>query len=123
MDRTEALSSLRGKVEITESVKTRSVVRRQMVCSFDESSVDTPMNHQGHARAASALRHRRGPKKELKQLLVYFSDVGNVDLATVDWHIRFDRNDHTYRMLVNVCWLVSKGLLQTQDDVTSRLMD
>ena len=54
---------------------------------------------------------------------MYFSDVGDVDLATVDWHIRFDRNDQTYRMLVNVCWLVSKGLLQTQDDVTSRLMD
>ena len=40
VDKTEALSSLRGKIEVTESVKTRSVLRRQMVCSYDEISVD-----------------------------------------------------------------------------------
>jgi len=62
-------------------------------------------------------------KKELRRLLVYFVDVGDVDLATVDWHMRFDRNNQTYRMLMNVCWLVAKGLLQTQADGSSRLMD
>jgi hypothetical protein len=37
--------------------------------------------------------------------------------------MRFDRNNQTYRMLMNVCWLVAKGLLQTRADGTSRLMD
>jgi 5-methylcytosine-specific restriction enzyme subunit McrC len=37
--------------------------------------------------------------------------------------MRFDRNNKTYHMLMNVCWLVAKGLLQTQADGTSRLMD
>ena len=125
VDRTEALSSLRGKVEVTESMKTRSVLRRQMVCSYDEFSVDTPMNRIIKATCVLLLRSDIGKarKKELKKQLVYFSDVGDVDLATVDWNMRFDRNNQTYRMLVNVCWLVSKGLLQTQDDGTSRLMD
>ena len=44
MDRTEAVSALRGKIEVTDSLKTRSVLKRQMVCSFDEFSVDTRMN-------------------------------------------------------------------------------
>ena len=44
IDHTDTLSTLRGKFEITDSVKTRSVLRRQMVCSYDEFSIDTPMN-------------------------------------------------------------------------------
>ena len=125
VDRTEALSSLRGKIEVTESVKTRTVLRRQMVCSYDEFSVDTSMNRILKATCVLLLRSdiKKARKKELKRLLVFFSDVGDVDLATVDWHMRFDRNNQTYRMLMNVCWLVYKGLLQTQADGSSRLMD
>ncbi len=55
--------------------------------------------------------------------MAYFGDVGDIDLSAVDWHMRFDRNSQTYRMLMNVCWLVAKGLLQTQSDGTRRLMD
>ena len=125
VDRTDTLSTLRGKIEVSESVKTRSVLRRQLVCSYDEFNVDTRMNRVLKATMVLLVRSdiARARKKELKRLLVYFGDVGDIDLATVDWHMRFDRNNQTYRMLMNVCWLVAKGLLQTQADGTSRLMD
>ena len=125
VDRTDALSTLRGKIEVTESVKTRSVLRRQMVCSYDEFSVDTRMNRVLKATMMLLVRSDidKARKKELKRLLVFFGDVNDVDLSTVDWHMSFDRNNQTYRMLMNVCWLVVKGLLQTQADGSSRLMD
>ena len=125
VDRTDTLSTLRGKIEVSESVKTRSVLRRQMVCSYDEFSVDTTMNQILKATMKMLLRSDidKARRKELRRLLVYFDDVDEIDLATVDWHMRFDRNNQTYRMLMNVCWLVVKGLLQTQADGTSRLMD
>ncbi len=127
LDRTEALSALRGKIEVSESVKTRSVLRRQMVCSYDEFSVDTRMNRILKATCVLLLRSDidKSRKKELKRLLVFFSDVSDIDLGAVDWHMRFNRNNQTYRMLMNVCWLVAKGLLQTQTqaDGSCRLMD
>jgi 5-methylcytosine-specific restriction enzyme subunit McrC len=125
VDRTDTLSTLRGKIEVSESVKTRSVLRRQMVCSYDEFSVDTRMNRILRATMLLLMRSdiNKTRKKELKRLLVYFGDVGDIDLATVDWRMRFDRNNQTYRMLMNVCWLVAKGLLQTQADGPSHLMD
>ena len=125
VDRTEAVSALRGKIEVTDSLKTRSVLRRQMVCSFDEFSVDTRMNRilKATCRLLIGSDIDRGRKKALKRLMAYFGDVGETDLATVDWHMRFDRNNQTYRMLMNVCWLVAKGLLQTQSDGTRRLQD
>lgn len=122
---TEPLSSLRGKIEVTESLKTRSVLRRQLVCGYDEFSIDTNMNRIVKATCMLLLRSdvSKVRKKELKRLIPFFVDVTDVDLSTVDWNMRFNRNNQTYRMLVNVCWLVYKGLLQTQADGTSKLMD
>ncbi|MBR5050111.1 MAG: hypothetical protein IKX75_02100, partial [Desulfovibrio sp.] len=62
-------------------------------------------------------------KKSLRKLMVFFADVKPIDLNFVDWHMRFNRSSQTYRMLMAVCWLVAKGLLQTQDDGTVRMAD
>lgn len=121
----EPLSCLRGKIEVTESVKTRSVLRSQLICSYDEFSVDNAMNRIIKATCLLLLRSdiSKTRKRDLKRLVAYFGDVTDVDLATVDWRLRFGRNDQTYRMLINICWLVYKGLLQTQTDGSTRLMD
>lgn len=125
IDRTEPLSALRGKIEVTESLKTRSHLRRQMVCSFDEFSVDTPMNQILKASMIKLLACdiSKSRKKELKKLLVYFSGVSDISLTTVNWNMRFNRGNQTYRMLMCVCWLLAKGLLQTQTDGSTKMMD
>ena len=125
VNRTEARSSLRGAIKVTESVKSRAIWRRQLVCSYDEFSVDTTMNRVIRATVALLVRSdiSRARKKSLKKLMVYFANVRDIDLHTVDWNMRYDRNNRTYRMLMAVCWLVVKGLLQTQSDGSVRMMD
>ena len=52
--------------------------------------------------------------------------LGNVEplpIYSINWNLRYDRNNQTYRMLVSICYLVLKGLLQTQSDGTTKLMD
>lgn len=123
--RVDSLSSPKGKIEVSESVKTRSVHRKQLVCSYDEFSVDTQMNQILKASMDLLLRSDidKARKKEIKRLMPYFVDVGDVSLSDVNWGMRFDRNSQTYRMLMGVCWLLSKGLLQTQSDGAMRLTD
>ena len=41
---TEALSSLRGKIDIAESIKTQSMLRKQLICTYDVFSVNSIMN-------------------------------------------------------------------------------
>ena len=125
VNRSEARSSLRGKIEVTESVKSQAILRRQLVCSYDEFSVDTTMNRVIKATVALLVRSdiSKARKKSLKKLMVFFADVHDIDLHRVDWNMRFERNNRTYRMLMAVCWLVVKGLLQTQSDGTVRMMD
>ena len=125
VSRTEARSSLRGAIKVTESVKSQAIWRRQLVCSYDEFSVDTTMNRVIRATVALLVRSdiSKARKKSLKKLMVYFANVRDIDLHRVDWNMRYDRNNRTYRMLMAVCWLVVKGLLQTQSDGATRMMD
>ena len=61
-------------------------------------------------------------KKELRNLLLYFKDVGTLDIYNINWNFRFNRNNQSYQMLMSVCYLVIKGLLQTTADGTVKLM-
>lgn len=120
----EALSSLRGKIDIAESIKTQSMLRKQLVCTYDDFSVNSMMNR--IIKSTVELLLRSGitkERKELRKLLVYFSEVDTVDLYTVDWNMQYNRNNQTYRMLISICYLVVKGLLQTNSDGTTKLMD
>ena len=125
LPRAEALATLRGRIDVTETVKTRAVLRRQMVCDYDEFSIDTPMNRilKATMRLLARSDIDKARRKELRGLLAYFADVADIDLMHVDWRLRFNRNNQAYRMLMNVCWLVAEGLLQTQNNGSIRLAD
>lgn len=122
---TEPLSALRGKIDITESIKTQTMLKKQMICTYDEFSVNGTMNRIIKSTVELLLRSdiSKARKKELRKLMVYFGDVEPIDLYTVDWNIRYNRNNQTYRLLISVCYLVVKGLLQTNSDGSTRLMD
>lgn len=125
VDRTEALPTLRGKVEVSESLRTQALVSQRVVCSFDELSLDTSMNRiiKGTAELLMRSGISRERRRRLGELLTHFAEVEPADVRHVDWNMRFDRNSQTYRMLMGVCQLVAKGLLQTTSDGSTRLMD
>ena len=121
----EPLTALRGKMEISETLKTNSIIKRQVVCSYDEFSENAYMNR---IIKTTMLRLMvadvdKSRKKEMKKLLVFLVNVEPLPIYRINWNLRYDRNNQTYRMLVSICYLVLKGLLQTQSDGTSKLMD
>ena len=125
IEKSESLSSLRGRIEISESVKTRSLLKRQLVCSYDDFSENSYMNRIIKSTMELLLHAdiAKARKKELRKLLVYFGNVDLLDVHNINWKIQYNRNNQTYRMLISVCYLVIKGLLQTDTDGTTRLMD
>jgi 5-methylcytosine-specific restriction enzyme subunit McrC len=125
IEQTESTSSPRGRIEISESVKTRSMIRKQLICSYDDFSVNSYLNRIIKTTMEILLHAdiSKARKKELRRLLVYFGDVNLLDVHTINWRVQYNRNNQTYRMLISVCYLVIKGLLQTNSDGTTRLMD
>ena len=122
---TEALSSLRGKIDITESIKTQSLLRKQLICTYDDFTVNCYLNRILKSTMELLLHAdiSKARKKALRKLMIYFADVDVLDIHTINWNIRYDRNNQSYRMLISICYLVVKGLLQTNSDGSTRLMD
>ena len=123
--RTEELSLLRGKIDVSESVKTQTMLKSQMVCSYDEFSVNGLMNRILKSTVYLLLKSDISAKrkKELKKLMVFFADVELIDLNIVNWNIQYNRTDQTYQMMISICYLVVKGLLQTNSYGNTKLMD
>ncbi len=121
----EPLSALRGRINISESIKTRSILKRQMICTYDEFSENSYMNRIIKTTMELLLRADidKARKKEIRKLLVFFGNVDTLDIHVINWKIQYNRNNQTYRMLINICFLVIKGLLQTTSEGTVRLMD
>lgn len=124
IEQTEPLSCLRGKIDVTESIKQQTLIKQQLVCTYDEFSENTYMNRILKTSMELLLRYDipKTRKKELRNLLLYFKNVTTLDIHTINWSFRFNRNNQSYQMLMSVCYLLIKGLLQTTADGTVKLM-
>lgn len=123
--REEALASPRGKLEIGESIKTQVIRKKQLVCNYDEFSVDAYPNRIIKTTMDLLLRGSisKARKKEIRKLMIFFDGISILDIHSINWDIQYDRNNQTYRMLIAVCRFVIKGLLQTTADGSTKIMD
>lgn len=124
-EQTEELVSPRGRIEVSASVKNLSEVRKRVVCSHDEFSPDSRPNRILKATMNTLLRAdiAMKRKRDLRRLLPYFAGVEDVEARRLDWNVQFNRGNGMYQMLLAVCHLVDKGLLQTDAAGKTRLAD
>lgn len=122
---TETCNTIKGKIELNESVKRQSLINNKIVCSYDEFSSDAFMNQILKSTMILLLQAdiKNENKKQLRKILVYFNDVKEIDIVNINWNLQYNRNNQTYRMLMSICYMVVKGLLQTQSDGSVKLMD
>ena len=124
VEQTEPLSCLRGKMDVTESIKKQAIIKHQLYCTYDEFSADSYMNRVLKTTMELLLRYDipKARKKELRNLLLYFKEIGTIDVHSINWGFKFNRNNQSYQMLMSVCYLIIKGLLQTTADGSVKLM-
>ena len=123
--KSESLSTLQGKLNISESIKTQTMLKKQMICTYDEFSINTEFNQIIKSTVLLLLKANitNSRKKSLRKLLLFFSDVNEIDLHFVNWNRQYNRSNQSYQMLIGICYLVYKGLLATQSDGNTKLMD
>lgn len=125
ISRAEPLATPKGQLNLTESVKTKSILRQRLVCTYDEFSINCKINQILKSTIlllmkANIAKERR---RAMRKLLVYFEEVDTIPLSSVNWHMRFHRNNQSYRLLMGVCYLTAKGLLQSGQGGHVRVMD
>ena len=125
IERHSTLSILRGKLDLVETLKNR--VRRKQVlsCEFDELSEDNTFNQILKTTAGILIRERTVSSKrknQLRSIFPFFDGVSTIDPFNIHWNmLRFQRNNHTYKMLMNICYFVLDGMLMTTESGTYKM--
>ena len=84
LPKSESLSTLQGRLNISESIKTQTLLKKQMICTYDEFSTNTQFNQIIKSTMLLLLKANitNTRKKSLRNLLLFFSDVNEIDLQT-----------------------------------------
>jgi len=106
----EDLPVLRGKIDMQGTIRQRLKNINRLSCEFDELSENNYMNQILKVTAMlliSCKDVKPENKASLKKCMLYFSVVDTMDPSLIKWdRIRYHRNNQTYRMLMNICYLV-----------------
>ena len=106
IEQTEPLSCLRGKIDVSESIKQQTLIKQQLVCTYDEFSEDMYMNRVLKTSMELLLRYDipKSRKKELRNLLLYFKEVNTLNISRI-WQTT---------KIALVIWRSSTSLIATQ---------
>lgn len=121
----ESLASPRGKIDISTSIKHQTLLHKQLICNYDEYSLNSYLN-KVLKTTVSLLIHSNNvslkQKKSLKKVIIFFDNVDILNPYSIRWSsISYHRNNATYKMLINICYLVIYGMLLTTEDGNTKL--
>lgn len=126
MDSRQDLPTLRGKIDIAESVQLQIASKRELACEVDELSENNLVNQILKTASMALLRHgelKKSIRTDLKKTIMFFSDIDEISPGAIRWSsLRFDRNNQNNRMLLGVCRLVLEGLLMSKTSGNNKLM-
>lgn len=122
----EDLSILRGKLDIYGTIKNQIQRKIFLSCEYDELSVNNIFN-QILKTTITVLVKDTGVKKlhkaELKKIVLFFNEVDEIGLSNIRWEsLIYQRNNQNYEMLMNVCYFVLDGMIQTTNKGNYRMM-
>lgn len=115
----EVLSVMRGKLDMPQTVRQRIQRNQKLACEFDELSENNLFN-QILKTTIHYLVKDSGVSKEYKialnKLLVFFDGVSPLEPSSIEWsRLHYQRNNKNYEMLLNICYFVIDGMLQTTE--------
>lgn len=121
----EALSVMRGKLEIEETIKYRMQKKHRLACTFDALS-ENNLYHQILKTTMDYLVFDDGVKAERKAALhkvrVFFSGIDSLDPSAIPWNrLHFQQLNRNYEMLLSLCRFVLEGMLQTTEQGKYRI--
>ncbi|MCM1217154.1 MAG: 5-methylcytosine-specific restriction endonuclease system specificity protein McrC [Roseburia sp.] len=115
----ETMAVLRGKLDMPETIRNRIQRKQKLACEFDELSENNRYNQILKTTMHYLVRDsgvKPDRKVQLSKVLVFFDGVALLDPAGIQWgRLHYQRSNKNYEMLLNVCYFVLEGMLQTTE--------
>ena len=121
----DTLTTVRGRIDVSETIRTMALERGMVACSYGTYSADNPPNRTIASTLRLLMRSdlSQNRKKEVKRCLGHLSEVGDIDLRKGIPDFRRTKMDDDYRMMTSICGMIVDGLLQTEDAGKNLLID
>ena len=113
---TEDLNLVRGKINITDSIKKNTKIHHKLSCTYDVYLVNSTFNQIVKTAILYLLRSKKIQDRErfqkLKKCLFYLEEVDEItSLSSISWsHLSFHKNNISYRLLIEVSRLILNHL-------------
>ena len=124
-ERKEPLNSIKGKLNISESIKQNTLCNKKLVCEFEEFTKNSYFNKVIKSTIELLLNRsdiNDENRKLLKKILIYFYDVERIDVKRVKWNgLQYHKNNISYKLILNICYLIIEGLLMKESCGNIRL--
>ena len=124
IEKRELSSILRGKIEITESINVKTILKRKLSCTYVDFSINSYLNKILKTTLLLLLKLdvKNERKKKLRLILSYFKDVDELNKKLIKWNFNYNRNNQTYEMLISVCYLVINSSIQNDSEGNKKFL-
>lgn len=121
----EDIPGVRGRIDARSTARLAARSSGRVTCEWDKLDEDTYKNRilktVGGLLVSSELVDT-DRRKALKRSLLALRDVGTLDPKRIEWgRLRYHRNNASYQLLMNVCYMVVESMLLTQEDGETKL--
>ena len=115
----ETLTVMRGKIDMPQTIRNRIQHNQKLACEYDELSENNRFNQILKTTIQYLLRDDEVDKERkaaLKKVLVFFDGVETIEPSEIQWsRLYYQRNNRNYELLMNICYFVMDGMLQTTE--------
>ena len=126
IERNDDLPIMRGKFDINSTIKNQIQHKQLLGCQFDELSENNIFNQILKTTAYILIKSsdvNKSRKTNLKRTMLYFENVDLINPKSIRWNsLRFQKNNKNYEMLINICFFILDGMLQTTDSGEYKMM-
>jgi 5-methylcytosine-specific restriction enzyme subunit McrC len=118
IDHNEELAGIKGKIEISQTLKSNLLSKQRTICAYDDFSANI-ISNRILVTTIYRLTRTKGLDKELKNRLVSLQRMlSGIELVEISnslfKQIRLNRNNRFYRFVMNVCQIIYENTLPSE---------
>lgn len=120
IEQSDELSTLRGKIDIQQSLSQNTIMDKKLVCSYDEYSVNDIFNQILKYTIEALIRSpyvSAITKKDLKKKVIFFSGIqATAPTKANRKKLVFNRNNVIYKLLVSIALMLYDNTTVNEED-------
>ena len=127
VDHTEELAGVKGKVQISETLKSNLLFKQKTICSYDDFSSNI-ISNRILVSTIYRLTKTKGLDKQLKSELFLLqrmlADIQQIEITfSLFKQIRLNRNNRFYGFIMNVCQIIYENTFPSEEQGNYKFSD